>query len=324
MKNKNLVCNNCGMNLAPGTDICPNCGMQMKAMKKQKDGKLKTIIIIVVVLLVIGVIASKGGNKKDNSGDKGKSYFANDDKNNTPTEKTEEKPTEAPTEAPTESVKPDDSTDKDSILAMFENGDFSLVTPEFKESMDAYAAFYDEYLEFMKSYMSNPLGMMDQYTEFLEKIDKFDKEMEDVDETKLSLADDLYYLKVTLDVEKKLLGSLSGDDDNNKTNPDAGDNSAEKETVQAAFDKGDFSLVTPDFKKAVDDYEAFFDSYIEFMKKYEADPMTYMNDYLEWMNKYNDYLQSITTLSTKMTTIPDILYFELVNARVDAKLALLD
>ena len=40
------------------------------------------------------------------------------------------------------------------IKKAFENGDFSLVTPSFKEQMDNYEAFYDSYIEFMQKYLS--------------------------------------------------------------------------------------------------------------------------------------------------------------------------
>ena len=92
-----------------------------------------------------------------------------------------------------------------------ENGDYSLVTPEFKETMDQYEAFYDEYIAFMKKYTSGEgdmLSMLTDYTAMLERLDEWTTKMDAIDENSLSPADDAYYLIVTLRVEKKLLESL--------------------------------------------------------------------------------------------------------------------
>ena len=56
----------------------------------------------------------------------------------------------------------------DEIKNMIENGDYSLVTPEFKETMDSYEAFCDDYVQFMKDYQS---GDMD-FTKMLENYKK--------------------------------------------------------------------------------------------------------------------------------------------------------
>lgn len=94
------------------------------------------------------------------------------------------------------------------IKESVENGDYSLVTPEFKETMDAYEAFYDEYIEFMNKYKSGEvdvIGMLNDYSEMLTKLDEWTKRMDAIDESTLTPADSAYYLLVTLRVEKKLL-----------------------------------------------------------------------------------------------------------------------
>ena len=94
------------------------------------------------------------------------------------------------------------------IKKAFENGDFSLVTPSFKEQMDNYEAFYDSYIEFMQKYLSGQydvMSMMGDYMTMMEKIEQWDDEIDNIDENKLTPADDAYYLLVTLRVEEKLL-----------------------------------------------------------------------------------------------------------------------
>ncbi len=97
------------------------------------------------------------------------------------------------------------------VKKAIENGDYSLVTPEFKETMDAYEAFYDEYIAFMKNYSSGEgdvLSMLNDYADMMDKMDEWSKKIDAIDESTLSVADNAYYLLVTLRIEKKLLGSL--------------------------------------------------------------------------------------------------------------------
>lgn len=73
--------------------------------------------------------------------------------------------------------------------------------------MDSYEAFFDEYVDFMKAMSDDPgnttmllkyTAMMMQYAETMEKLDA-------IDESKLSPADDAYYIKVMARIEVKLL-----------------------------------------------------------------------------------------------------------------------
>lgn len=89
-----------------------------------------------------------------------------------------------------------------------DNGDYSLVTPEFKETMDSYEAFVDEYVEFMNKYLSgegNIMDMLDDYTDMLANMEEWTNKIDEIDETKLSSADEAYYLLVTLRIEEKLM-----------------------------------------------------------------------------------------------------------------------
>lgn len=84
----------------------------------------------------------------------------------------------------------------------------SAIRPDFKEAMDSYEAFMDEYVEFMKKYKNadamDMLGMLSQYTDFMQKYsdfsDKMDKWESDMNDAELT-----YYLEVTARVNKKLL-----------------------------------------------------------------------------------------------------------------------
>lgn len=107
-------------------------------------------------------------------------------------------------------IRPDPGLSYAEYIKMFKNGDFSLVTPEFKEEMDAYEEFYDKYIEFMGKYLSgkgNYMQMLEDYTKMMEDVLEWDAKIEAVDESKLNSADDAYYLYITERVMEKLLTS---------------------------------------------------------------------------------------------------------------------
>lgn len=77
--------------------------------------------------------------------------------------------------------------------------------------MDAYEAFYDDYLAFMNKYNSGEgdiTSMMDDYMNMINKMTEWTNKINAIDEKSLSPADEAYYLLVTMRVEKKLLSAL--------------------------------------------------------------------------------------------------------------------
>ena len=110
-----------------------------------------------------------------------------------PTEKPTEKPTQAPTKAP-------EKQESKSIA------DTGVVTPSFKEMMDSYEAFFDEYIAFMKRYKENPgdLSMLSEYTDYMSKYTDYMKKLSAVDKTTLSAADLAYYNEVHSRIFKKM------------------------------------------------------------------------------------------------------------------------
>ena len=103
------------------------------------------------------------------------------------------------------------------IKKAVENGDYSLVTPEFKATMDAYEAFYDDYIACMNRYTNASYGddfaeftnIMNEYFDMLEKLNEWSRKIDAIDESQLSPADDAYFLLVTLRIEQKLLGAIA-------------------------------------------------------------------------------------------------------------------
>ena len=79
--------------------------------------------------------------------------------------------------------------------------------PVFKEAMDSYEAFYDEYCDIMKRYMANPtdLGLLSSYTDMLTKASEMSEKFEAWEDNEMNEAELKYYLDVNNRVTQKLL-----------------------------------------------------------------------------------------------------------------------
>lgn len=72
------------------------------------------------------------------------------------------------------------------------------VSPEFRETMDHYEAFFNDYAAFMKKYAEtdDPTSMLLDYADFLEQYTELMAELDAIEESELSAADAQYYLEV--------------------------------------------------------------------------------------------------------------------------------
>lgn len=79
--------------------------------------------------------------------------------------------------------------------------------PEFKEAMDSYEAFYDEYCAFMKKYMKNPtdLNLLTEYANMVQKDAEMAEKFKAWDNEEMNDAELKYYLDVNNRVMQKLL-----------------------------------------------------------------------------------------------------------------------
>lgn len=83
----------------------------------------------------------------------------------------------------------------------------SGIRPEFKEAMDSYEAFYDEYCDLLAQYTKNPtdLSLLSKYSAMLGKAEEMDKKFEAWDEGEMSNEELKYYLDVNTRIQKKLV-----------------------------------------------------------------------------------------------------------------------
>lgn len=79
--------------------------------------------------------------------------------------------------------------------------------PEFKEAMDSYEAFFDEYCEFMKKYSesANPVGMLADYTEYMNKYTDAMGKMSEIGNETMSNEELQYYTEVMARINEKLV-----------------------------------------------------------------------------------------------------------------------
>lgn len=84
-------------------------------------------------------------------------------------------------------------------------------TATFKETMDAYEAFFDEYIAFMEKYesSSDTLSMLADYSNFMTRYLEAMEKLGEIDTTKLSASDYKYYFEVLTRINRKLEKSLS-------------------------------------------------------------------------------------------------------------------
>lgn len=107
-------------------------------------------------------------------------------------------------------TKPAESKPAQSKPAKTANNDSDMVDGmhrDFKEAMDSYEEFFDEYVAFMKKYENsdNPMSMLSDYTKFMSQ---YSETMQKLDEWKskdLNTKEAAYLLDVTNRINKKLL-----------------------------------------------------------------------------------------------------------------------
>lgn len=115
-----------------------------------------------------------------------------------------EEPTESEEPAdPEEPAEPEEPAKSEEPASELVDG----MHPEFKEAMDTYEAFYDEYCDFMKEFEKNPsdLSLLAKYGELLMKAEQMNHAFEEWNEDELNDIELKYYLEVNNRVTQKLL-----------------------------------------------------------------------------------------------------------------------
>ena len=164
-------------------------------MKRLFKGLFK-LIVIVIVLLVIFVIFVMRNDKPKIRYEEPKIT----EKQIEPKPVEEEIPQEITKEV--EEPKQEEIKEEPKEETINTNG----IRPEFQKSMESYEAFFDEYVEFMNAFKkdSSNLSMLAQYAEFMSKYEQAMLELDSIDESKLTDAENRLFLDTQLRINNKL------------------------------------------------------------------------------------------------------------------------
>lgn len=167
--------------------------------------KICTLLVLGVCLLSISACASKAV-----TGDTGNA--ADSPKTEEPAARVDTEKIKDNIEAEIEESIPEELTESDSVEAEPQQADTNKgsvegMRPEFKEAMDSYEAFYDEYCDIMKKYSENPtdLKLLADYANVMAKAAEMTEKFDAWENNDLNDAELKYYLDVTNRVTKKLV-----------------------------------------------------------------------------------------------------------------------
>lgn len=120
-------------------------------------------------------------------------------------DKPEEPEGAAENESIPEAAKETDS-EVESAPAESSNSPAGGIRREFKEALDSYEAFFDEYIAFMEKYANsdNAIGMLTDYLAYLERYAETMEKLDALDDGEMSTEESLYYMEVQTRITQKL------------------------------------------------------------------------------------------------------------------------
>ncbi len=215
-------CSNCGAKQQDGAKFCTEGGapirkelapaqeimpaepyhvIQHEVQPRKKKSLLRRWWVwVLVVVVIVAVVGKRGGRKKPQTVSLQPETVATAK----PAPTAKPVPTASPIQQPSPTPKAE-STEAPAATTVAEN----VVRPEVKEFLDAYEAYMDEYVEFMKKYMNadptNMVAMMGDYYKMLDSYTEYAEKIDSMDESDLTNAELAYYLEVTNRVSQKLL-----------------------------------------------------------------------------------------------------------------------
>lgn len=179
-----IICKICNNPMSAKAKVCPSCGAKNKKPIYKRGWFIA--LLVIVVLGAIGSIGDGNKSKGNNVISSGIEWPKETQKATTP------------------------GVDKNPPASKPETGGEDLVNGmrrEFKEAMDSYESFYDEYCAFMKKYSANPtdLTLLGKYTDMLTKLSDMDEKFEAWENADLNNAELKYYIEVNSRIATKLL-----------------------------------------------------------------------------------------------------------------------
>ena len=108
---------------------------------------------------------------------------------------------------PTEEPEPTDEPEAEPEPAQEEPapaGD-SDIRPEIKDAIDTYEEFFNEYVDFMKSYDASDISALSDYLSFLQEYTEYMQKLDDLENEDLTDAETIYLTQATLRIDQRLL-----------------------------------------------------------------------------------------------------------------------
>ena len=106
--------------------------------------------------------------------------------------------------SPEQDVEPSNETSDTSTTTDVDDND---IRPEFKEAMDSYEEFFNEYCDFMEEYLANPtdLSLLSKYADLTSEMLEVEEAFSAWDQDEMTKAELKYYTEVSARVSQKLL-----------------------------------------------------------------------------------------------------------------------
>lgn len=172
--------------------------------------------------------------------------------------------------------------------------------PDFVAAMDSYIAFFEEYCDFMRSYMANPgnPGLAGEYIDFMQQYADTMAKLQAWENTDLNTEELKHYMEVVGEVSKVVADFIP------LVNP------------------GEPQSMRSEFKEAMDSYEVFCVEYCEMLKKYYSNPTDYtlLLQYTSMMTEYTEMAEKIQEWDNGGLNSEEMKYYIDVTTRVSQML----
>lgn len=156
---------------------------------------LKWVIVIIVVLYLFGRLS--GGGSSRTAGTRSAQQTAPAQ----PVQEIQEQPAAEP-------VMQEQTEQTETQPASQEPADSGIpgVSAEFKNTMDEYEAFFDDYVEFMQMYKeSNDIALMGKYAEMMNQYVVSMQALENMDTENMTKEEQAYYIEVMSRISQKMI-----------------------------------------------------------------------------------------------------------------------
>lgn len=192
-------CDNCGSPAQPSNQQPNNFYSSQPMPVKKKKPLYKRWWFWVIAIIVVICVANRISDKIQENKKPSYSYSDNSDSDSeyenslSVTTKAEAKTSVRTAKEQSSKAESDDMIDG--------------MHRDFKEAMDSYEEFFDEYVAFMKKYKesNNSITMLAQYTKFMEQYSETMQKLDEWESKDLNNKETAYLLDVTTRINKKLL-----------------------------------------------------------------------------------------------------------------------